>query len=88
MDEDKELEIEMSDQVKDQIASDPEMAAAMADFIAMLHQARDAVKRGQYKTIDDAMEGITGNRPVKIDPETGEEIPYASMHNDMGLDDE
>jgi ATP-dependent protease HslVU (ClpYQ) ATPase subunit len=86
--DDKELKIEILDEVKDEIARDPEMAELMADFIAMLHQAHDAVRRGQYKTMDDALEALTGNRPVQIDPETGEEIPYASMHNDMGLDDE
>lgn len=67
MDDDKELKIEILDQVKDDIAKDPELAEIVADFTAALHQAHDAVKRGQYKTMEDAMEALTGNRPVRID---------------------
>lgn len=84
-DKDKDLIIEMTDQVRDQIADNPEMAAFLREFTAAMHQAADAVKRGQYKTMDDAMEAITGNRPEKIDPDTGEVIKGASLSDDMGL---
>ena len=36
-------------------------------MFANFHQAADAVQRGQYKSFDDAMEGITGERPKKVD---------------------
>jgi ATP-dependent protease HslVU (ClpYQ) ATPase subunit len=72
MDDDKELKIEILDQVKDEMAKDAELAEVIADFMAMLHQANDAVKRGQYETMEDAMEAITGNRPVQINPDEWE----------------
>lgn len=65
----------------------PDIAAALRSFIAAFHQAADAVKRWQYKTMDDALEVITGSRPAKVD-HVGEVIPGSSLHEDMGLDDD
>lgn len=68
----KELEIRYSDQVKEKIAEDPEMADFLRDFSACARQAMQGVQDGKYKDFDDAMEAITGNRPVKIaDEEDG-----------------
>ena len=63
----KELEIELSDQVKKAMAKDPKLAEYMRNFIATLHQARHGVDTGQYDSMDDAMEALTGSRPEKID---------------------
>lgn len=63
----KDLDILMSDQVKTTMATDPEAAEAVRDFVAMLRQADHSVKSGQYKTIDDALEALTGSRPELVD---------------------
>src|SRR5258708_3914669 len=81
--EDKDLKIVMLPEVEADLAKDPELAEVMRDFSAMMRQAFEATERGQYKTMDDAMEAIMGCRPVKIDAETGEPIPGASMDADM-----
>lgn len=87
-DKDKDLEIELSDQVREQMANDPKMAMALRELFAIMRQAHEATKRGQYKTYDDAMEALTGSRPKKFDPDTGEEIVGASLHKDiMGEED-
>lgn len=65
-DDPKELQIEMSDQVKDKMAEDPEAAEAIRDFVAILRQASYGVKTGQYKTMDDALEVLTGSRPEAV----------------------
>lgn len=85
---DDEFKVVLSDQIKSDIADDPELKDIMADFIACLHQAHDAVLRGQYKTLDDAIEAILGSRPVALDPDTLEEIPHARMHDAMRWDND
>lgn len=85
---DKDLTIELSPEVEASMAADPELAKAMRELSAIMRQAFAGVQSGQYKSMDDAMEALTGNRPKKIDPETGEEIPGASMQRDMELDDD
>jgi len=65
---DGELKVVLSDQIENDIAADPELKDIIAEFIARMHQAHDAVLRGQYKTMDDAIEAITGIRPVVLDP--------------------
>ena len=70
---DDELKVELSDQVKAQMAADPELAEAMREMIANFHQAHAAVKAGQYKTFDEAMEAITGERPVPVTGDDEEE---------------
>ena len=84
---DKDIDVVFSDKVKEQIAADPVLAEFVRSFSASLRQAHDGVKRGQYKTLDDAVEAITGNRPQKIDVETGDVIEGASMNDELGLDD-
>lgn len=81
MAEKKELQIKMSDQVRGKMADDPEAQKAMREFIAVLHQAHDAVQRGQYKTMDDAVEAITGNRPEPVDSDM-------SLDEALGLNDD
>lgn len=85
-DENKELKIEFAPKVLKQMEEDPKLAAAVKEMVANFHQAHDAVQRGQYKTMDEAMEAITGNRPQKYDGDTGEPVEGASMHDDLGLD--
>lgn len=80
--EDKDLQIDISDTVEDQMSNDPELAEAMRVFMAVMRQAHDAVQRGQHKTMEDAIEALTGSRPVKLDPDTGEKI-HGSMDEDM-----
>ena len=70
---DGELKIKISDQVKEQMEKDPELKKVLGELFANFHQAADAVKRGQYKSFDDAMEGVTGERPKKVDPEDFDE---------------
>lgn len=85
----KDLTIDMSEQVKAQMLADPELAKAMKEFMAIMHQAHEGVKSGQYKTMDDAMEALTGSRPQKVDLETGEELDDGStMNKDMGFEEE
>ena len=62
-----ELKIKISDQVKEQMEKDPELKKVLGEMFANFHQAADAVQRGQYESFDDAMEGITGQRPKKVD---------------------
>jgi len=64
----KDLEIKWSDAVKESVAKDPELAKALWEFQANLHQAWDAVKRGQYASFEDAIEAITGERPERVKP--------------------
>src|SRR5688500_15826104 len=86
MTKDKDLHIEMSDQVQGQIDNDPDIAAAIREFAAIMRQAHDSVRRGQYKTMDEALLAL-GVEARKVDPVTGEVIPGASMHDELGLDD-
>jgi hypothetical protein len=64
-----DLKIKLSDEVKEQMEKDPELKKVLGELFANFHQAADAVKRGQYASFDDAMEGITGERPKKVDIE-------------------
>lgn len=65
----KELTIELSDEVRDKMNSDPELATVMKELFANFHQAFEGVQSGQYKSMEDAMEAITGNRPEPIGPD-------------------
>lgn len=66
-DDSNDLDVHMSDQVRDKMAADPEAAEAIRDFVAILRQASHGVKTGQYKTMDDAIEALTGSRPEAVD---------------------
>lgn len=69
MREKKELTISISNQVKEKMASDPELAAAMREMFAIFHQAFEAVQAGRYKNMEDAIEAITGSRPKPVEPD-------------------
>ena len=56
-----------SEQVKAQMAADPELAEAMKEMAAMMRQAHHAWKSGQYASFGDAMEAISGCRPEPLD---------------------
>ncbi len=72
----KPLEIVVLPQVQDQMDDAPDMAEAMREFIANLHQAQHAVETGQHATIEDAIEAITGNRPEPLDFDEYHEVPF------------
>lgn len=65
-DDRKDLTIVLSDQVKDQIGDDPEMAAVLRELMAVLRQANAGVQNGQYASVDDALEILIGSRPEII----------------------
>lgn len=65
----KELEIVIHPAVEAQMAEDPEMAEALRGFMATMHQANYAMQMGQYHSMEDAIEALTGNRPEFISAE-------------------
>lgn len=71
MSEDKELKIEFAPGVKESIdkmiAEDPKLGEAFGDMLAAMHQAHAAVESGQYKSFDEAMFAITGQRPERVE---------------------
>ena len=69
MADDDELKIEISDQVQEQMDKDPKLKKVLGELFANFHQAAAGVQNGQYKSFDDAMEAITGERPKKVDLE-------------------
>lgn len=66
-DDKKDLEVVLSEQVRAQMAADPELAAAIREMSAIFRQADHAVKTGQHKTFEDAIEALTGERPQPVD---------------------
>lgn len=70
----KDPDIVLSKQVKEAMAKDPELAAALRELFANMRQAMQSVKEGRYKSLDDAMEAITGQRPTPIDDLSEDEI--------------
>lgn len=74
MSDPKELEIEFSPEVLAQMENDPDMAAAIREFSASLRQADHAVKTGQHKTFEDAIEAITGNRPERLSDDEADAV--------------
>ena len=64
-----ELKIKISDEVKEQMEKDPELKKVLGELFANFHQAMEGVKNGQYKSFDEGMEAITGERPKKVDIE-------------------
>lgn len=50
-----------------QIDADPVLAEAMVGLKEAFLNAMQGVEDGRYKTFEDAMEAITGSRPVPID---------------------
>ena len=66
---DEEFKVEWSDQVQKAVEKDPKLADFLRGFGAKARQAMAGVKSGQYKSFDDGMEKLTGQRPEKIDPD-------------------
>lgn len=63
------FKIEMSDQVRQKMAEDPEMAEAMAEFMQHVQDAKALLDDGTAKTFDEAMFMVTGTRPEPLDPD-------------------
>ena len=59
--------IVLSEQVKAQMAADPELAKALKEHFANMRQAHHAWRSGRYESFEAAMEAITGNRPEPVD---------------------
>lgn len=49
------------------LAEKPQIKPAFDELKANMHQAMQAVHEGRYETFEDAMEAITGHRPVPIE---------------------
>ena len=81
--EDDDVTVIFSPEVLERMENDPSLQEAMRFFSETMQTAIEGVKRGQYKTLDDAMEALLGHRPVKYDTDTGEVIEGASMHDEM-----
>ena len=78
IDKDAELTIMFSPEVQGQMASDPKLAEMIRSVNASFHQAFHGVQSGQYKSLDEAMEKVTGGKVRKmgeIDPDTNEFTP-------------
>lgn len=76
---DDDLKIEFAPEVLARMEADPKLAEAVRNMTAAMRQARAGVQSGQYKSMEDGIEALTGNRPEAIDRETGEVIEGASM---------
>lgn len=71
-DEKGPMKIAMSDQVRQKVAEDPEMAEALTKFFDSVQQAKVLMDEGKASSFDEAMFMVTGERPEPIDPD---EVP-------------
>lgn len=55
-------------------AEHPGAKKEMGELFALMRQAHQAWQAGQYKTFEDAMEALTGQRPERLDIEEEERI--------------
>lgn len=62
----KKPKVVMSDQIKEQIASDPALAEAMAEFNRIAVEAMQGVNDGRFPSFDVAMEFLTGSKPTPV----------------------
>ena len=66
----RELEVIISPSMQAQVdameAEQPGVKAALVEFTANLRQAQHAVNEGRYESLADALEAITGVRPVLL----------------------
>lgn len=62
----EELDIQISDEARQQMDEDPAAAEAIRIFCASIRQAHHSVETGQHASLFDAMEAITGMRPCKL----------------------
>ena len=53
--------------IKELAARDPKAAEAFRIMMANMRNAHQAWRSGRYPSFEDAVEAITGNRPVKVD---------------------
>lgn len=58
----------MSPEAQAQIDADPKLAKAMVSIKEVLLNAHQGVKDGRYKSLDDAVEAMTGQRPTEVTP--------------------
>jgi hypothetical protein len=64
----KPFEVHIAPEALAQLEKAPaEVREAAREMIANLRQAAQAFNDGRYKTIEDAIEAITGERPERID---------------------
>jgi hypothetical protein len=61
-DDKKELKVIFHPEVKEKMEKDPDLRKYLQEFVANLHQARDAVDRGIYPDMDTAVAAITGGK--------------------------
>lgn len=59
----------LSDLAKKQLDANPEMHEAVTEFVSKMTTAMTAFKKGEYATMDDAIEAILGHRPKKLTKE-------------------
>lgn len=64
----EELKIELTHQVKEKMAEDPNLAFALKDIMATFRQAQQLVHDGKYYTWDDAMASL-GKPCIPVDPD-------------------
>lgn len=69
-----ELEIILSDKIKETMAADPDLAAALREMFAVFHQAHAGVEAGKYLSFEDAVEAITGNWPERLGGEFEDDL--------------
>lgn len=63
---DQDLKIILEPEAQASVDGDPELAKAMKEFLAMLHQAAAGIRAGQYRTLDEGMEAISGGKVTMI----------------------
>lgn len=83
MSDDKAVKIELAPGLREQIDKSPGLAEAMAGFEAQIKAAGEALARGEYATMDDAIEGVTGMRPEPLTPEQLRDAAETMSHTDM-----
>lgn len=62
--DDQELKVELSEYVLQQIDDDPELAEALMEFSNMMKKAFTLFQAGEYASMEDAVEALTGSRPT------------------------
>lgn len=55
--------------------TDPKAAQALREALANMRQAVEGVNTGQYASVEDGIEAITGQRPTPVDIDDDENDP-------------
>lgn len=71
MEDDTDIEINLSDQVKEAMAKDPALAAEMRAMFADMRTVMHGLKTGKYRSFDEGFEKLTGERPTRIEEDDG-----------------